>query len=98
MPGKRPGCRKTTRFYVGARHVVPLQNCEQFGKPTKQSIPTIIRSFKSAVTNQINQIPQIPGASVWQHNYYEHIIRITKFFYKIIKEENAADAKIFLEE
>ena len=57
---------------IGARHAVPLQQAEQFGKPSKQSIPTIIRSFKSTVTNQINQIP---GASVWQHNYYEHIIR-----------------------
>ncbi|HPD60876.1 MAG TPA: transposase [Thermodesulfobacteriota bacterium] len=57
---------------VGARHAVPLHQTEQFGRPTRKSIPTIIRSFKSAVTHQINQIP---GASVWQHNYYEHIIR-----------------------
>jgi len=60
---------------VGARHAVPLQQAEQFGKPTRQSIPTIIRSFKSAVTNQINQTHQNTGSSVWQQNYYEHIIR-----------------------
>lgn len=47
---------------------------EQFGKPVAGSIPTIVRAFKSAVTRQINQVHQTPGAPVWQRNYYEHII------------------------
>jgi REP element-mobilizing transposase RayT len=50
---------------------------EQFGKPTKNSIPTIVRLFKSTTTKQINQIRQTPGIPVWQRNYYEHIIRDT---------------------
>ncbi len=33
---------------------------EQFGKPTKNSIPTIVRSFKSTTTKQINQMRQTP--------------------------------------
>jgi len=48
---------------------------EKFGKPVTQSIPTIIRSFKSAVTKQINIINHTPGQSIWQRGYYEHIIR-----------------------
>jgi REP element-mobilizing transposase RayT len=48
---------------------------ERFGKPIAGSIPTIIRSFKSAVTKHINEIRGTPGASVWQRNYYERIIR-----------------------
>jgi len=48
---------------------------EQFGKPAVGSLPTIIRSFKSAATKNINQIRNTPGLSLWQHNYYEHIIR-----------------------
>ena len=65
---------------VGARHAVPLQNAvpkqtEQFGKPVAGSIPTIIRSFKSIVTKHINETRGAPGVSVWQRNYYEHIIR-----------------------
>ncbi len=48
---------------------------EQFGKPTHNSIPTIVRLFKSTITKQINQIRQTPGIPVWQRNYYEHIIR-----------------------
>mgnify|MGYP001141816189 CR=1 FL=1 len=60
---------------VGARHAVPLPNVERFGKPVPGSIPTIVRSFKSAVTNRINLMRNTPGASVWQRNYYERIIR-----------------------
>ena len=46
---------------------------EKFGKPVKNSIPTIIRSFKSAVTRLVHK--QNPGLRVWQSNYYEHVIR-----------------------
>ncbi|MEA2015034.1 MAG: transposase [Thermodesulfobacteriota bacterium] len=48
---------------------------EQFGQPVSNSIPTIIRSFKSAVTKRINEIRKTPGKKLWQRNYYEHIIR-----------------------
>lgn len=48
---------------------------EQFGKPVSNSIPTIVRLFKSTTTKQINQIRNSPGDPVWQRNYYEHIIR-----------------------
>lgn len=51
---------------------------EQFGKPVSGSIPTIVRSFKSAVTKRINEIRKTPGAKLWQRNYYEHIIRNEK--------------------
>jgi putative transposase len=48
---------------------------EQYGKPVPESLPTIIRSFKSAATKQINQLHNTPGKPIWQRNYYEHIIR-----------------------
>ena len=47
----------------------------QFGKPIAQSIPTIIGSFKSAVTKRINIVRHAKGTPVWQRNYYDHIIR-----------------------
>ena len=59
---------------AGARHTVPLPG-ERFGRPVAGSIPTIIRSFKAAVTKRINRHRRTPGASVWQRNYFEHIIR-----------------------
>jgi putative transposase len=46
---------------------------EKFGKPVKGSIPTIIRSYKSAVTRLIRKSNK--AIKVWQSNYYEHIIR-----------------------
>jgi len=48
---------------------------ECFGKPTSNTIPTIIRSLKSTITKQINIIRNTPNVPVWQRNYYEHVIR-----------------------
>ena len=48
---------------------------EQFGKPTPQSLPTIIRSFKSAVAKRVNIRRGTPGTPLWQRNYYEHVVR-----------------------
>jgi len=53
---------------VGAYGDTPLQS------PSK-TIGAIVRGFKSATTKQINQFRNAPGLSVWQRNYYEHIIR-----------------------
>jgi putative transposase len=48
---------------------------EQFGKPVHDSLPTIVRSFKSATTKKINELRGMTGVPVWQRNYYEHIVR-----------------------
>ena len=56
---------------------------ERFGKPTSNTIPTIVRGYKSTVTKQINMLRQTPGAPVWQRNYYEHIIRDEKSYFEI---------------
>ena len=60
---------------MGMESGMGMGTIEQFGKPTKNSIPAIIRLFKSTFTKQINKIRQTPGIPVWQRNYYEHIIR-----------------------
>lgn len=48
---------------------------EEFGQLTSDSIPSIIRGFKSAVTKRINELRQTLRIPVWQCNYYEHAIR-----------------------
>ena len=48
---------------------------EQFGKPVRGSIPTIIRSFKSAVSLRVNRSRFSLGAPVWQRNYFERVVR-----------------------
>jgi REP element-mobilizing transposase RayT len=74
--------RRDTACRVPASHDETKQ-IERFGKPTKNTIPTIIRSYKSAVTKQINILRKSPGFSVWQKNYYEHIIRNDKEYHLI---------------
>jgi putative transposase len=52
----------------------------QFGKPTNGSIPTIVRAFKSVVSNRIHEkMPEFK----WQRNYYEHIVRDDKSLFLI---------------
>lgn len=48
--------------------------------PTLQrnSLGAIIGQFKSVVTKRINKLENHPGQSIWQRNYYEHIIRNEK--------------------
>ena len=62
---------------VGAHGNVPLHSAqtERFGKSTYNSIPTIVKLFKSTVTKQINGLRNTPGQPVWQLNYFERVIR-----------------------
>jgi len=46
---------------------------EQFSKPIAGSIPTIIRTYKAAVSRFARQ--QLGIINIWQRNYYEHVIR-----------------------
>jgi putative transposase len=39
------------------------------------SVAAIIQNFKSISTRRINQIQNNAGRTLWQRNYYEHIIR-----------------------
>ncbi|MFB3894999.1 MAG: transposase [bacterium] len=43
--------------------------------PQQQSIGAIIGSFKSALTKWVNEIGNKSGYTIWQRNYFEHIIR-----------------------
>ncbi len=59
----------------GTMHRAPTSTFESFGKLVSNSIPTIVRGFKSAVTTRINAIRNSSHKPVWQRNYYEHVIR-----------------------
>ena len=63
---------------VGATHASPLQNDDTPTRPRgpqRQSVASIVGSFKSAATKRINHHRGTPGAPVWQRDYFEHIIR-----------------------
>ena len=65
----------------GTVHRAPTY--EKFGKPVSNSVPTIIRYYKGAVTKRINILRNTVGAIIWQRNYYEHIIRNKNEYYTI---------------
>ena len=55
----------------------------QTGKMVPGSLPTIVRSFKSASAKRANELSGAPATPLWQRNYYEHVIRYEKALNKI---------------
>jgi len=49
----------------------------------QHGLPEIIRAFKTFSSRQINKFRNMPGTSVWQRNYYEHVIRRDESLSKI---------------
>jgi putative transposase len=54
---------------------------ESFRSPVAGSIPTILRSFKSSVTQWAKGASL--GTAIWHRNYYEHVIRNEQEFDQI---------------
>jgi REP element-mobilizing transposase RayT len=48
---------------------------QRFGDLVPGSLPVIVRSFKSVVTNHIHKSQLNIQTPIWQRNYYERIIR-----------------------
>lgn len=62
--------RKGTIYRAPTKDV---RTSEKFGQPVIGSIPTMIRTFKAAVSRIANK--ELGFVNIWQRNYYEHIIR-----------------------
>jgi len=58
---------------VGAIHELPLRSCRI--QRRKMLLPKIVGYAKMNTAKRINQLRNTPSTSVWQRNYYEHIIR-----------------------
>jgi putative transposase len=58
-------------FSKGSSPVVPATT----DAPQRKSLGRLIGAYKTTSTKQINILRDTPGATVWQRNYYEHIIR-----------------------
>jgi putative transposase len=76
MPNHIHGIIILTESMVGTRHAVSLR--EQFAKPVIGSVPTIVRSFKSATTKRIHEITKTPSLPIWQGRFFDRIIRSDK--------------------
>lgn len=86
-----PGCRAPTKEssdssgWIGSNSDVECRaptedgkdsRLERFQKPVQGSIPTITRSYKSAVSREFHKL--YPNQPLWQRGYYEHVIRSDK--------------------
>jgi len=58
---------------VGAQFITPNNN--QGAMNRAPTVGEIIRAFKARCTHSINHLRGVQGVSIWQRNYYEHIIR-----------------------
>ncbi|MBI5081703.1 MAG: hypothetical protein HZB17_10420 [Chloroflexi bacterium] len=60
---------------VGAHGRAPLRADQPILHRKPRSLGSFIAGFKSATTKRLNLKRNTPSFAVWQHNYYEHIIR-----------------------
>ncbi len=72
---------------VGSRRAV-TENPQpaEFAKPTKQSISTIIRAYKSTVTKRLHELDGHGTPcpyKIWQSRFYDHIIRDEQEYHNI---------------
>ena len=88
MPNHMHGIIEITNYHrINCRDTAcrarkaPLK--EQFGKPVENTIPTIIRSYKAAVTKNVRDLRNDSNIHIWQKNYFEHIIRNEESYLKI---------------
>ncbi|MBF8265070.1 MAG: hypothetical protein HW384_934 [Dehalococcoidia bacterium] len=87
------------RFIGAVSETKVSQNTnEEFQKPVPNSLPTIIRSFKSAVTKRLNELGENLPVTVWQRNYYEHVIRDKKELNRKIQYINSNPVKWEMDE
>ena len=60
----------------------PLRITGSFRSPSR-SLGAMVRGFKSAVTARINTLRGTPGTSVWQRNFFDHIISTDREYEQI---------------
>jgi putative transposase len=66
-------------------HTTMPETERQFGQALSGTLATVVGSYKSAVTKNVNQTLQRQAQSLWQRGYHETIIR-TQEAYDRIKE------------
>ena len=53
---------------------VPVESLAQRAEQ-RQPLGTIVGTFKSVVSRELNALRGTPGAPVWQERFYDHIVR-----------------------
>lgn len=66
-----------------ANSVLPSKRTSPRRGPARGSISAIVGAFKSTAARRINELRDAPTRSIWQRNYYEHIIRSERSLLRI---------------
>ncbi len=83
---------KTDETFVGTRRAVSVSRRNEFSRPIRQSISTIIGAYKSAVARRITVLggpgtpcpyEKVDKKTVWQSRFHDHIIRNQKDYDRI---------------
>ena len=59
----------------GGSRTAPTRLTTRSNLTTPKPLGRLIGAFKTVSTRRINDVRGTPGATVWQRNYYEHVIR-----------------------
>ncbi|MBI4333847.1 MAG: transposase [Chloroflexi bacterium] len=73
MPNHLHGILVITDRDAGASPAAGASRSAPTGKI--KSLGSLIGAFKTVSTKHINKMRKTPGATIWQRNYYEHIVR-----------------------
>lgn len=65
-------------YYPDFFSQVPIEKIQQYGKIVPDSIPFLIKQFKSTVTRQVRELGFSKEAKHWHSGYYERVIRNPK--------------------
>ena len=63
---------------VGAQHAAPAPSAPVHHSPRNVqpgSLGAIVRSYKAESSRRMNLLYGTQGATIWQRNYYEHVVR-----------------------
>ena len=75
MPNHMHGIIQINENPVGVEYIQPLQrNARRYQHVIPNSLESIVRSFKAAVTRESHR-KKMSELPLWQHSFYDHIIR-----------------------
>ena len=59
----------------GGSRTAPTNDAASRRAATRKPLGRLVGAFKTVSTNRINALRDTPGATVWQRDFYEHVIR-----------------------
>jgi len=74
-PHVLPSTRGSAKYAEDGATTKPTGNASPPRGPSPGSLGIVVGNLKAVTARRINIIRHLPGADVWQRNYYEHVVR-----------------------